>query len=134
MPRTNRLNPPRMHQPPGYHHVTVVEAGRLAYLSGQCPLGLDGNVVEGGLWPQVNQMLANTMTVLEAVEASPADVVRSAIYVVSDESDLLSRVWFYLLNSAMGSAFTSSSTLLGVNQLGYSGQLVEVDLTVALPD
>ncbi len=123
-----------MHQPPGYHHVTVVEAGRLAYLSGQCPLGLDGNVVEGGLWPQVNQMLANTMTVLEAVEASPADVVRSAIYVVSDESDLLSRVWFYLLNSAMGSAFTSSSTLLGVNQLGYSGQLVEVDLTVALPD
>lgn len=133
MPRTNRLNPPKVHQTPGYHHITVVEAGRLAYLSGQCPLGLDGDVVEGGLWPQVDQVLANAMTVLEAVDASPEDVVRSAIYVVSDESDLLSRVWFSLLNSTMGAAFTSSSTLLGVNRLGYSGQLVEVDLTVALP-
>ncbi|MGW5876872.1 hypothetical protein ACWFMI_10035 [Nocardiopsis terrae] len=47
-------------------------------------------------------MITNAMTVLEAVGASPEDVVRSAIYVVSDESDLLSRVWFHLLDSPLG--------------------------------
>ena len=29
-------------------------------------------------------------------------------------------------------AFTTASTLLGVTRLGFSGQLVEVDLTAAL--
>src|SRR4051794_290604 len=33
-----RLNPPGLHQPPCYHHVTVVDAGRTAYLAGHCPL------------------------------------------------------------------------------------------------
>jgi hypothetical protein len=32
----------------------------------------------------------------------------------------------------LGSAFTTASTLLGVTRLGFSGQLVEVDLTAAL--
>jgi hypothetical protein len=69
-----RHNPTQLHNPPGYHHVTVVEAGRLAFLAGQCPLTL----------------------------------------------------------SVIGSAFTTASTLLGVTRLGFSGQLVEVDLTAAL--
>jgi hypothetical protein len=30
-------------------------------------------------------------------------------------------------------AFTSASTLLGVAALGYPGQLLEIDLTAALP-
>jgi len=42
-----RLNPPGLHQSPGYHHVTVVDAGRTAYLAGQCPLDETGHVVGG---------------------------------------------------------------------------------------
>jgi hypothetical protein len=37
-----------------------------------------------------------------------------------------------LILSVIGSAFTTASTLLGVTRLGFSGQLVEVDLTAAL--
>ncbi len=64
-PMITRHNPTQLHNPPGYHHVTVVEAGQLTL-------------------------------------------------------------------SVIGSAFTTASTLLGVTRLGFSGQLVEVDLTAAL--
>ncbi len=37
-PRLTRLDPDALHATPGYHHVTVVEAGRTAHLAGQCPL------------------------------------------------------------------------------------------------
>ncbi len=41
--------------------------------------------------------------------------------------------WRRLNASDLGPAFTSASTLLGVAKLGFPGQLVEVDLTAALP-
>jgi len=52
--------------------------------------------------------------------------------VVSPESAVLSEVWDRLTGSALGPAFTTASTLLGVASLGYRGQLVEVDLTATL--
>ncbi len=55
------------------------------------------------------------------------------IYVVSDDPGVLSRVWDRLTVSGIGPAFTTASTLLGVAALGYRDQLVEVDLTAALP-
>jgi hypothetical protein len=39
-----------------------------------------------------------------------------------------------LTASVIGPAFTTASTLVGVAQLGFGGQLVEVDLTAALPE
>jgi hypothetical protein len=36
--------------------------------------------------------------------------------------------------SELAPAFTTASTLLGVSALGFGGQLVEIDLTAALPD
>jgi hypothetical protein len=37
-----------------------------------------------------------------------------------------------LIESALGPAFSTASTLLGVTQLGYSGQRIEIELTAAL--
>ncbi|WP_433200217.1 RidA family protein [Dactylosporangium sp. CS-047395] len=82
---------------------------------------------------QTDQVIANCLAVLAAASATPADVVRSVIYVVSAESAVLSAVWRRLNDSPLGPAFTSASTLLGVAALGYEGQLIEVDLTAALP-
>ncbi|WP_437973806.1 RidA family protein [Sorangium sp. So ce295] len=132
--RLVKINPPDVHQTPGYHHVTIVEAGRLAFLAGQCPLDLDGNVVGAGDYlAQTDQMAANALAVLNAVGAQPADVVRSVIYVVSDDDQVLGAVWQRLNDSALGAAFGTASTLLGVASLGFPGQLVELDLTAALP-
>jgi enamine deaminase RidA (YjgF/YER057c/UK114 family) len=132
--KITRLNPGRLHETPGYHHITVVEAGRTAHLAGQCPLGADGVLVgPGSLDAQIDQVAANALIALEAVDALPEHVVRSVIYVRTDETPILGAAWQRLTGSVIGPAFTTASTLLGVSQLGFTGQLVEVDLTVALP-
>ena len=128
-----RINPEGLHTTPGYSHITVVEAGRLAFLAGQCPLDVTGALVgEGDLEAQVDQVVANALTALAAVGADPRQVVRSVIYVVSDETAILAGVWDRLLASPLAPAFTTASTLLGVAKLGFTGQLIELDLTAAL--
>ena len=129
--RITRLNPPALHATPGYHHVTVVEAGRTAYLAGQCPLDPHGELAGADLPAQTRQVVANSLTALEAVGAAPEDVVRSVIYVVSDSQPTLAAVWRQLADSPLAPAFTAAATLLGVAQLGYPGQLIEIDLTAA---
>jgi enamine deaminase RidA (YjgF/YER057c/UK114 family) len=133
-----RLNPPQLHRTAGYHHVTIVETGRTAYLAGQCPVTTDGSVVAANgelaerLDAQVDQVAANALIALEAAGACPDQVVRSVIYVVSDDGPTLAAAWRRFNESALASAFTTASTLLGVAQLGYPGQLVEVDLTAVV--
>lgn len=128
-----RLNPPDLHDNPGYHHVTIVEAGRTAHLAGQCPLDRSGAVVGiDDLDAQVDQVAANSLIALRAVGARPEDVVRSVIYVVSDDVKTLGGVWRRFHQTDLAPAFTTASTLLGVAQLGFSGQLIELDLTAAL--
>lgn len=132
--RISRLNPDGLHPTPGYHHVTVVEAGRLAFLAGQCPLDRSGAVVgRDDLDAQVDQVVSNTLIALKAVGAAPDHVIRSVIYVVADDAAVLGQVWRRFNASALAAAFTSASTLLGVTRLGFPGQLVELDLTAALP-
>lgn len=128
-----KLNPPGVHDTPGYHHVTIVPAGRLAFLAGQCPLDPAGKLVGAGdHLAQTDQVVANALTVLAAAGATPDRVVRSTIYVVSPDDRVLAAVWQRLNDSPLGAAFSTASTLLGVAALGYPGQLVEVDLTAAL--
>jgi enamine deaminase RidA (YjgF/YER057c/UK114 family) len=130
----HKFNPPGIHDPAGYSHVTIAPEGRQAHLAGQCPLDLDGTVVgvPGDYDAQTDQVIANCLTALAAAGATPADVVRSIIYVVSPDSAVLGAVWQRLNASPLADAFTSASTLLGVSALGYQGQLVEIDLTAAL--
>jgi enamine deaminase RidA (YjgF/YER057c/UK114 family) len=132
----SKTNPPTVHEPAGYSHITISPAGRLAHLAGQCPLDLDGRVVgaPGDVTAQTAQVIANCLAVLSAAGATPSDVVRSVIYVVSPDSTVLADVWHQLTESDLAPAFTTASTLLGVAALGYRNQLIEIDLTAALPD
>jgi enamine deaminase RidA (YjgF/YER057c/UK114 family) len=132
--KITRINPEQLHTPPGYHHITVVEAGRTAYLAGQCPLDVAGILVGvADIDVQIDQVVANAATALGAVGANPSDVVRSVVYVVSDDTAVLGAAWHRLTHSAIAPAFTTASTLLGVVRLGFAGQLIEVDLTAVLP-
>jgi enamine deaminase RidA (YjgF/YER057c/UK114 family) len=129
-----RINPETLHRTPGYHHITVVQATRMVFLAGQCPLDRDGSLVgQGDLEDQLDQVVANVLDALAAVGARPEDVVRSVIYVVSTDTEDLGLAWQRLRRSPIAAAFSTASTLLGVAQLGYPGQLIEVELTAALP-
>jgi len=133
MTTITRINPEELHAPPGYHHVTVVEAGRMALLAGQCPIDVSGALVgEGDINAQIDQVAANAVIALAAVGAEPSHVVRTVVYVVSHDRAVLSGAWERLTQSPIAAAFTTASTLLGVAQLGFPGQLIEVDLTAAL--
>ena len=133
--KITRINPEQLHATAGYHHITIVEASRTAYLAGQCPLDRNGTLTGyGDLEAQIDQVVANALTALSAISAAPEHVVRYIIYVASPDSAALGAAWRRLTSSALAPAFTSASTLLGVAQLGYDGQLIEVDLTAALPD
>lgn len=133
-PMIERFNPSTVHEPAGYSHVTISNADRFVHLAGQCPLDLSGQLVgaPGDFTAQTEQVIANCLAVLTAAGATPADVVRSVIYVVSPDSAILSAVWWQLKASPLAEALTTASTLLGVASLGYQGQLIEIDLTVAL--
>ena len=88
-----RQNPPGLHPTPGYHHVTLTDARRTAYLAGQCPVLPDGTVVDGGVLDQTDQVITNTAAALAAAGATPADVVRTVIYVATDDRETMSAVW-----------------------------------------
>ena len=132
--RIRRLNPPQLHETPGYHHVTIVTPGRIAFIAGQCPLDAFGDVVGAGdLEAQVDQVAANSLVALSAVGAGPDDVVRSVIYVASSERPVLAAAWRRFNESPLAGAFSTASTLVGVAALGFEEQLVELDLTAAMP-
>jgi enamine deaminase RidA (YjgF/YER057c/UK114 family) len=130
----DRFNPPSLHPPDGYSHVTISSAGRLAHLAGQCPVDRSDRVVgaPGDFLAQTDQVIANCLTALSSAGATASDVVRSVVYVVSGDPEDLTAVWRRLQGSSLGPAFSTASTLVGVTALGYAGQLVEVDLTAAL--
>jgi enamine deaminase RidA (YjgF/YER057c/UK114 family) len=129
-----RSNPAGLHRPPGYHHVTVAQPGVTVHLAGQCPLDPEGSLVgPGDLVAQAEQVARNIDFALASVGAAPSDVVRAVIYVASHDRESLSVAWSSLTSSVAAAAFTGAATLLGVAQLGYPGQLVEVDITALLP-
>lgn len=125
-----------LHPTGGYEHVTIAEPGRIAYLAGQCPVDAKQQVVGvGDLDRQIDQVAANAMAALASVGAKPEDVVRSVVYVVSADSETVGNAWHrFAEKTELGPAFKSASTVVGVTALGYSGQLVEVDLTARLVD
>lgn len=130
-----RLNPEQLHHTAGYSHVTIVDSGRLAVLAGQCPLGRDTQLVgRGDILAQVDQVVVNAAEALAAAGTGAADVIRSVIYVVSDDPGVLSSVWDRL-SPAQTTARLSPrpAPFSALAALGYRDQLVEVDLTAALP-
>ena len=122
---TERFNVPGLASPPGYSHVAVASEGRLVFTAGAVPLDPEGNLVGAGdLAVQTKQVLSNLMLALEAAGATGDDMLKTTVYVASeDRADLLT-VWDLVQESDVA---TAASTLLGVSLLGYEDQLVEIE-------
>ena len=98
------------------------------------PEAMEQTVGADNVFAQSDQIARNVLVALAAVGARPEHVVSAVIYVVSDDEGVLAHVVQHFRQSAIATAFTSAATLIGVNRLGSPGQLIEVDLTAALPD
>ncbi|WP_284642804.1 RidA family protein [Paenibacillus silviterrae] len=59
----------------------AIRFGDLLFTSGQIPLGLDGQVVEGGIAEQTHQVFRNLKAVLTAGGADFKDVVKATVFI-----------------------------------------------------
>jgi enamine deaminase RidA (YjgF/YER057c/UK114 family) len=127
-----RRDVPGRAEPPGYRHYAVASGSRLVFTAGAVPLDPTGGLVGAGDHEvQTDQVLANLLAALEALGASPDDVVKTTVYVVGEEREAKVAVWDVVQRSELAAA---PSTLVGVASLGYSGQLVEIDAVAGVGD
>ena len=102
--------------------------GDLVFVSGQ--LGVDpqtGDVVEGGIGPQTEQVMKNLGAVLEAAGSSLANVLKASIFLV-DLGDFAAMNEVYARH--VGPDFPARATV----QIGAlpSGALVEIEVVAHL--
>jgi enamine deaminase RidA (YjgF/YER057c/UK114 family) len=123
-----RVTSKKLFAPPAYAH--AVRSGMLVHSAGAVPVDAEGNLVGAGdRLAQARQVLANLEAQLAAAGATPADVVKTVVYVVADRHEDLSEVWDVVRASPFAGA---ASTLVGVTFLGYTGQLVEVEAVAVI--
>lgn len=102
------------------------------FTAGACPLDEEGAIVApGDFEAQATKAVANLFVALAAAGATPADVVKSTVYVASSDRADLVKVW-NVVRAAFGEV-DPPSTLLGVAALGWADQLVEVEATAVVP-
>lgn len=129
-----RINPPNLPATEGigYSQISVVEPGRMAYISGQVALSPDGAPVPTDLADQMKVVARNARAALDAVGASAKDIVIARCLVTDLTPERLAQVMPSLLELFDGAQ--PSLTGYGVAALAAPEFQVELELTVRLPD
>jgi enamine deaminase RidA (YjgF/YER057c/UK114 family) len=115
-----------------YAYAAVVGPGSLVFTAGACPLDADGAVGPvGDVAGQAVRVMDNLVVALAAAGCSLPDVAKSTVYVASGDRADLVEAW-QVVRARFGD-HDAPSTLLGVAQLGYPDQLVEVEAVAVRP-
>ena len=85
------INPPGLAPPRGFSHGVLVTGGQLLFLSGQTGSDAQGNIVDGDLVGQYEQILRNLKTVVEAAGGKMQDITQINIF-VRDRDDYLAHL------------------------------------------
>ena len=125
--RPDFVSPPGLHSGAPYEYTALAPPGaRLVFAAGACPLNDAGDVVAPGDYEEQSRVAVdNLRTALEAAGSSFEQVLKSTVYVASDDRAQLVRVWRVVEESFAPAR--PPSTLLGVAALGYPGQLFEIE-------
>jgi enamine deaminase RidA (YjgF/YER057c/UK114 family) len=134
MSRITRLNPPQLtdFSQQGFSQISVMEPGRVAYVSGQVAWSAEGGPVPTDVVEQMRLVGINVHHALRALGATTADVVMARVYVTDLTEERLGRL-MQPLRDIFGDA-QPSLTGVGVDALAGEGLQVELELTVRLPD
>lgn len=125
------INPAELHPAPGFSHITVADAGPVAYISGQVALAPDFSVIGGDdLGAQTEAAMRNLEIALRAIDATWDDVVRRTIYTLHPTRY---EVITAAIEKVQGHQRHPSQTILGVTGLAVPGLLIEIEATVRLP-
>jgi len=101
----------------------AVRVGNQVFVAGTVGRGPDGNVVEGGVYEQARQALANIEAALGQLGALPRHVVRTRIYLVDiDKQDEVGRAHYEMFGNTR-----PASTMVEVSRLATNDMLVEIE-------
>jgi enamine deaminase RidA (YjgF/YER057c/UK114 family) len=127
---TRYINPGTLAALPGFTH--AVRIGPTVYVSGEVALDSAGRLVgPGDLRAQAGQAFANLATVLRIAGATPGDVAKLTVYVVSSKPGDLD-----VIRAAAPDFFPErnppAGTVVGVQTLPREGLLIAVDATAVV--
>jgi enamine deaminase RidA (YjgF/YER057c/UK114 family) len=131
-PAIDLIRSPELTDSAPYAYAAVAsDVSRLVFTAGACPLDADGTVTPvGDVAGQAEVVMANLETALADAGAGLTDVVKTTVYVASQDRADLVAAW-NVVSRTFGD-HDAPSTLVGVAVLGYPEQLVEVEATAAL--
>lgn len=116
----------------GYSQISIVEPGRMAYISGQVAWLPNGEAVPENLIDQMSIVSDNAKTALDAVGALPHDVVIARIYMVDLTPERLEEIMPSFLATFEGAQ--PCVTGVGVAALAAPDLQVEMELVVRIAD
>ena len=120
------VSPPSLYPGAPYEYAAVAREGSLVFTAGACPLDMSGTVVAPGDHEgQARKAVENLAAALTTAGSSLRLVLKTTVYVVAEDRSELVRAW-KVVEEAFGE-HRPPSTLLGVAQLGYPEQLVEIE-------
>ena len=129
-----RLNPATMPNTGeiGYSQISIVEPGRMAYISGQVAARANDEPIPESLTEQMRIVSANARAALDAIGATPNDVVIARIYMVDLTPARLEELMPPFLATFEGAQ--PCVTGIGVAALAAPDLQVEMELVVRLPN
>jgi enamine deaminase RidA (YjgF/YER057c/UK114 family) len=127
------VNPPGWPQPKGYANA-ITGRGRLVFVAGQIGWTANEKFTTEDFVGQFEQALRNTVAVLEAAGAGPADIARMTWYVTDKREYLahlpeIGRLW----RTVIGRHFPAM-TLVQVVGLVEDRAKIEIETTALVPD
>lgn len=115
----------------GYSQISIVEPGRMAYISGQVAWRPNGEPVPADLVAQMKIVATNAKAALDALGASPEDIVIARCFMTDLTPARLNQIFPPLLEMFNGAQ--PCITGVGVAALAAPELQVELELTVRLP-
>ena len=115
----------------GFSQISLAEAGRLAFLSGQVAGAPDGAPMPPDLPSQAQIVAANLKKTLTELGASANDIVMVRVYVVNATTDRFQQALTALRDAFIGGK--PSITTIGVQALYTPGYQLEVEMVVRVP-
>ena len=115
----------------GFSHISVVEPGRLAFLSGQIATTLGNESVPEDLASQARLATANLSAALKELKASAQDIVMLRVYVVNADREKFRQAVAPILELVEDAM--PSITTVGVQALYMPEIKVEIEMTVRVP-
>lgn len=128
-----RLNPASLPDAgtAGYSQISIVEPGRLAFISGQVAWRRNNEPVPDTLGGQAEIVVSNARAALAAVGATPKDLVMVKVYLVNLTAERLEILWPHI--HALFDGAQPSLTGVGVTALAAPELQLEIEMIARSP-